>query len=139
LDDYKTLTKSYRDFIYNITKAIYDEEVYSFFNIKIRPKNQKNRPVIFEINLKGDTGEGVNEVKKNLVDYLVFKYNDYMDLFIQDSACYNGIDPRQVSGMLKQVGEIAKQTNKQAIIAINKYQLGNYEEVIRVCSTTTKN
>lgn len=131
LDDYKTLTKSYRDFIYNITKAIYDEEVYSFFNIKIRPKNQKNRPVIFEINLKGDTGEGVNEVKKNLVDYLVFKYNDYMDLFIQDSACYNGIDPRQVSGMLKQVGEIAKQTNKQAIIAINKYQLGNYEEVIK--------
>lgn len=64
------------------------------------------------------------------MDYLLFKYNSYMDLLVQDSSCYNGIDPRQVSSMIKEVGKIAQKTNKQAIISINKYQLGEYEDAI---------
>lgn len=130
LKQYNVLVEKYRDFIYSITKSIYDENVNSYFDIKIRGKHQTRRPVSLEINLKGDTGEGVNEVKKNLMDYLLFKYNSYMELLVQDSSCYNGIDPRQVSSMIKEVGKIAQKTNKQAIISINKYQLGEYKDVI---------
>jgi uncharacterized protein YydD (DUF2326 family) len=60
-----------------------------------------------------------------------------MELLIQDSSCYNGIDPRQVSSMLTEVNNIAKDTNKQAIIAVNKYQLGEYEDVIKLVKSNS--
>lgn len=129
---YDELVIAYRDFIFNITKKIYDNDVNSYFDIKVRPKHLINRPITFEFTLKGDTGEGVNEVKKNLVDFLICKYNNYSEIMIQDSSCFNGIDPRQITGMLSQLTEIANESNKQIIIAINKYQLGNYEEAIRM-------
>lgn len=44
----------------------------------------------------------------------------------------SGIDPRQVAGMLSQLNKIAEESNKQIIIAINKYQLGDYEIVINM-------
>ena len=72
-----------------------------------------------------DDGEGVNEVKKNMIDLLVFKYNQELDFLIHDSACYNGIDPRQVVGLLKEIEKTAQEKGKQAIIAINKYQIEN--------------
>jgi uncharacterized protein YydD (DUF2326 family) len=130
LKDYSEKIKDYRDFIYGMTKAIYDDDVNSYFDIKIRKKHLKSRPVIIELTLKGDTGEGVSEIKKNLADYLLFQYNSCSDFLVQDSACFNGIDPRQVSGMLTEVEKIAQETKKQAIISINKYQLGNYDEII---------
>lgn len=129
---YDDLIQAYRDFIYAITKNIYDNDVNSFFDIKVRPKHMSTRPISFEFNLKRDTGEGVNEVKKNLMDFLLCRYNSYMELMIQDSACFNGIDPRQVSGMLKELNEIAVTTNKQVIVAINKYQIGGHDETIKM-------
>lgn len=128
---YSDIIDKYRDFIYDVTKAIYDADVNSYFDIKIRKKHQKSRPVVIDFTLRGDTGEGVGEVKKNLIDYLIFKYSKSTKFLIQDSACYNGIDPRQVTGMLEEVEKVAKQSKKQAIVAINKYQLGGYEEIIR--------
>lgn len=127
---YDELVQTYRDFIYNITKVIYDNDVNSYFDIKIRKKHLTRRPAVFEFSLKGDTGEGVSEVKKNLMDYLLCRYNTYLDIMIQDSACYNGIDPRQVSGMFMELGKIANQTNKQVIVSINKYQIGEYVKTI---------
>lgn len=121
----------YRDFIYSVIQAIYDEEVSSYFDIKVRKKHMTARPISFEFSLKGDTGEGVSEVKKNLMDYLICSYNTKIDVLLQDSACYNGIDPRQVAGMLMEIGKIAAQSNKQVIVAINKYQVMGYEECIR--------
>lgn len=93
-------------------------------------KHKITRPLDIEFNLKGDTGEGVNEVKKNVIDYLIFKYNNMIRLLMQDSACYNGIDPRQVCGLLKNLSESSLEINKQAIISINKYQLGDNKEFI---------
>lgn len=130
LKEYDNLISKYRDFIYSVTKKIYDEDVNSYFEILIRKKHFRNRPAIINISLKGDTGEGVSEVKKNLIDYLLFQYNTNLDFLIQDSSCYNGIDPRQVSSMIQEVARIASETNKQAIIAVNKYQVGGYDEVI---------
>lgn len=129
---YEELVQKYRDFIFDITKEIYDDDVNSYFDIKVRQKHLKSRPIIFEFTLKGDTGEGVSEVKKNLMDFLICRYNTYAEIMIQDSSCYNGIDPRQVVGMLTQLNKIAEQSDKQIIIAINKYQLGNYDTVINM-------
>lgn len=130
LKKYYSIIEEYRDYIYNITKDIYDENVNSYFDIKIRKKHQTSRPLNIEFTLKGDTGEGVNEVKKNIVDYLILNYNNIIDILIQDSACYNGIDPRQVCGLLRNLSEFSLKLNKQTIIAINKYQLGDNTEFI---------
>lgn len=130
-NNYEDLIKKYRDFIFSITKNIYDNNVNSYFDIKIRKKHLKNRPVVFEFTLKGDTGEGVGEVKKNLIDYLICQYNNQLEIMIQDSSCYNGIDPRQIVGMLSQLNDISRTSNKQIIISVNKYQLGQYDTVIK--------
>lgn len=127
---YEEIVAEYRDFIYSLIQLIYDEEVSSYFDIKVRKKHLTARPISFEFSLKGDTGEGVTEVKKNLMDYLICNYNNVVEMLVQDSACYNGIDPRQVAGMLQAIGNIAKEKNKQVIIAINKYQAMGYDECI---------
>lgn len=127
---YDSVVALYREFIYGLIQTIYDEAVEAYFDVMVRKKHLTARPISFEFSLKGDTGEGVNEVKKNLMDYLVCNHNSQIELMIQDSACYNGIDPRQVAGMLQAAGEIAERTNKQIIIAINKYQVMGYEECI---------
>lgn len=127
---YDTLVSEYRDFIYGLIQDIYDEEVDSYFDIEVGKKHLSKRPVKFEFSIKGDTGEGVGEVKKILMDYLICKYNSDVEFLLQDSACYNGIDPRQIVGMLNAINKIAMETEKQVIIALNKYQLGEHEECI---------
>ncbi|MDR1689487.1 MAG: DUF2326 domain-containing protein [Clostridiales bacterium] len=127
---YEQLINKYREYIDELTKKIYDSEVFSFFNVEIIKKHTKHRPVKVEIAMRGDTGEGKNEVKKNLIDYLLFEFNNLIEILIQDSACFNGIDPRQVNNMIGVVSEISARINKQAIIAVNKYQLANYTESI---------
>lgn len=129
--NYDNIIKEYSDFIYDLVQKIYDENLEVYFDIKIREKHIKNRPVIFDFSLKGDGGEGINEVKKNLIDILIFKYNKMLDFFLQDSSCFNGIDTRQVSGLLKEIDKISNETGKQSIIAINKYQLDD-EDIIKI-------
>lgn len=129
--NYDNVIKEYSDFIYDLVQKIYDENLEVYFDIKIREKHIKNRPVIFDFSLKGDGGEGINEVKKNLIDILIFKYNKILDFFLQDSSCFNGIDTRQVSGLLKEIDKISNETGKQSIIAINKYQLDD-EDIIKI-------
>ena len=46
-----------------------------------------------------------------------------------DSVCFNGVDPRQVIGLLKIIEEITIENKKQTIVSINKYQLGEYEDI----------
>lgn len=120
----------YKDFIYNIIRLIYGDDFEAYFEMAIRPKHQTARPLEISLNITGDTGEGVTEVKKNIIDYMVFRFNKLMRVFIQDSACYNGIDPRQVGNMLRELARIAFANDKQCIVAINKYQLGDYESSV---------
>ena len=122
--------KKYKDFIYNIIRLIYGDDFEAYFEMAIRPKHQTTRPLDISLNITGDTGEGVTEVKKNIVDYMVFRFNKLMRVFIQDSSCYNGIDPRQVGNMLRELAQIASSNDKQCIVAINQYQLGDYESSV---------
>lgn len=125
----ESIIKEYQDFIYDFVKRIYADDVDAFFNISINKTHQKNRPLKIELNLRGDTGEGLGNVKKLLIDYLIFRYNEDLEIMVQDSSCYNGIDPRQVSTMIKELNKLAKSINKQAILSLNKYQLTDDEDI----------
>ena len=127
-EENKQKIEEYRIFINEVTKRIYDNTVSSFFDIVSREKHQSRRPISFEINLRGDGGDGINEVKNVLFDILLFKYSTNSEIFIVDSVCFNGVDPRQVIGLLNIIEEISIENKKQTIISINKYQLGEYEE-----------
>lgn len=129
LKDSEIRIKKYQDFLYDFVKKIYADDVDAFFNISINKNHQKNRPLKIELNLRGDTGEGFGNVRKLLIDYLIFRYNEDLEIMVQDSSCYNGIDPRQVSTMIKELDKLAKSINKQAIVSLNKYQLTDDEDI----------
>lgn len=129
LKDSEIIIKKYQDFIYDFVKKIYTDDVDAFFNISINKNHQIQRPLKIELNLRGDTGEGLGNVRKLLIDYLIFRYNSDLEIMVQDSSCYNGIDPRQVSTMIKELDGLAKSINKQAIVSLNKYQLTDDEDI----------
>lgn len=136
----ESIIKKYQDFIYDFVKKIYTDDVDAFFNISINKNHQIQRPLKIELNLRGDTGEGLGNVRKLLIDYLIFRYNSDLEIMVQDSACYNGIDPRQVSTMIKELDKLAKSISKQAIVSLNKYQLtddGDINELLNEKSVLT--
>lgn len=123
----------FKDFIYDFVKNVYsyeNEETISYFKFEVRNKHQVTRPFKLEITINYDRGEGVGQVKKVMIDILIFKFNELLDFFIQDSSSYVGIDSRQVSTILTSIDEIAKVINKQAIISINKYQVINDDKIL---------
>lgn len=124
--EYNEIIKKYRDFLYTLTKNIYDEDVVAYFNLSIKKKHQTARPVKFEFDITGDTGEGVGKVKNIMTDILIFNFTSVLDFLFQDSSCYNGVDPRQLIGLFHEIENIAVNKNKQAILAVNKYQFGNF-------------
>lgn len=115
--------KKYKNFIYNIVNKIYDKTTRAVFDIAFYGYEKKRRPISVDMAITGDAGEGVKEVKKIIMDYLLFYFNHMIDTFIHDSSCYNGVDPRQVSGLIKELGQMTKENGKQVIVSINKYQL----------------
>ena len=123
--------KQYKNFVFDMVKNIYDEDAKAVFNIVVKKYSTKNRPISIDMSITGDSGEGVNEVKNNIIDYLIFNFNKDLDMFIHDSSCYNGIDPRQVSGLIKNLISLCKKNNKQVILAINKYQLSD-DNIIKI-------
>ncbi|MBU5308765.1 DUF2326 domain-containing protein [Clostridioides mangenotii] len=130
LEEYEDLIKKYKDFIFDLVKEIYNDDIQTYFDIKLRDKHQTARPINIELNINGDAGEGVNEVRKNVIDYIIFKYSSFTEIMVQDSSCYNGIDPRQICNMLSQLSIIAQDSNKQAFVSLNRYQLGDYTKFV---------
>lgn len=116
------LTK-FRDFVYEVVQKIYSRDVNAYFDIHSTKYKKGAIPITVELNISGETGEGISEVKKNIIDILLFKYTIMSDFLILDSACFNGIDPRQVSGLLNIIHNVCEENGKQAIISINKYQI----------------
>lgn len=119
--------KQYKNFVFEIVREIYDSTVRASFDIILKKYSKKNYPISIQMEITGDAGEGVKEVKKVIMDYLLFYFNDKVDIFVHDSSCYNGVDPRQVSGLLQELNKLCKKNNKQVIVSINKYQLGTSE------------
>lgn len=130
---------NYRDFIYDMIPNLYTEDVNAYFSINLKNRHKRNRPFAIELNLTGDTGEGVGEVRKILIDFLLFKFNILLDILLQDSSCFSGIDNRQVSNLIRLGNSVAVETNKQYIISINDYQLNKNDKVtMEIISSKTK-
>jgi hypothetical protein len=130
----KTYINQLQNSLYEFANILYrDDEnnktVNAYFSMSSKKKHQIKRPIDLTINIDYDRGEGVGQVKNNLIDILVLKFNKELDFFIQDSCCYSGIDIRQVSKTLILLNEIAISEKKQAIVSINKFQLYEDEEV----------
>ena len=122
--------KKYKNFVFEIVRKIYDSSMRASFDIIFKEYNRKNHPINLQMEITGDAGEGVKEVKKTIMDYLVFYFNNKVDVFIHDSSCYNGVDPRQVRGLLKELTKMCEENQKQVIISINKYQMGEDGEFL---------
>ena len=120
--------------LYEFANILYRDDknnktVNAYFSMSSKKKHQIKRPIDLTINIDYDRGEGVGQVKNNLIDILVLKFNKQLDFFIQDSCCYSGIDIRQVSKTLILLNKIATSEKKQAIVSINKFQLYEDKEI----------
>lgn len=123
IDESKERLKIYKDYVYDIVKSIYNDSVYAYFNISNGAFRKNSKAVEIDLKIQGEGGEGVTEVKKNIIDILLFKYCSKYSILVLDSSCFNGIDTRQIQGLINCIADICTTLNKQAIIAINKYQL----------------
>lgn len=130
--------EEYKTYIYNLVKKIYTSDVEAYFKIALRDRHKIQRPFYFDLNLTGDTGEGVGEVRKILIDLLVFNFNNILELMLQDSSCFSGIDNRQTSTLIKIANDIAVNNNKQYIVSLNDYQFNkNDKEFLQLVSNST--
>lgn len=87
----------------------------------------KNRPFRLEVRLSGNSGEGIGEVEKNIIDLLIFKYTKELEILIQDS-----------SSLIKIASNISYEINKQYIVAINEYQINlNDPEIVNLIDGNT--
>ncbi|WP_057763326.1 DUF2326 domain-containing protein [Cytobacillus praedii] len=137
--NYYDAIDTYKNFIYQMVHDIYTDKVEAYFSVKLKNRHKRNRPFAIELNLTGDTGEGVGEVRKLLIDLLVLRYNKLLEILIQDSSCFSGIDNRQVSNLIKIGHNIGKKSGKQYIISINDYQLNKKDiELMKLISAYTK-
>lgn len=138
-NDNQDKIEEYRDFIYNLIPSIYTEDVNAYFSIILKNRHKRNRPLTVDLSLTGDTGEGVGEVRKILIDLLIFKFNTLLELLIQDSSCFSGIDNRQVTNLIKLGHEIGLKEEKQYIISLNDYQLNkNDKTAVQLVKSRTK-
>jgi len=121
-NSYKNLIEKYLIFVKNFVDELYEDKSISTFDIQVRNPSEKDGAVVLSMNIDAE-GEGVGNVKNNILDYLIFNFSQKTEFLIQDTPCFNGIDPRQIVSMIKLVNEQAIKVDKQFIIAINKYQI----------------
>lgn len=124
------IINNYKEFVYNIVNRIYGEEKrnpYLSINVPNLSRKYKVMPVRIDLTIDGDDGEGISAVKCLLFDLLIFNYNTDVDFLIEDSACFEGIDRRQIKNILFEMEKISKEKNKQLIISLNKYLISDID------------
>lgn len=124
----QVITKFAR-FMYEAVARLYKNDVTSQFEIKSHDNPLKRNPISINFEIQGSTSGGVDQVQNALIDYLFFVNNKKYEILVQDSKCFDGIDYRQVEGLIKILTDILKTINKQAIISINKYQVTDEEMI----------
>lgn len=128
---YSSKINSYREFIYDIVEKIYGDERNPYLSISVSNGSYKYKalPLKIELSIDGDSGEGICAAKYILFDYLIMNYNKYIDILIEDSACFEGIDRRQITNILNEGIKLSIDNNKQYIVSLNKYLVNNYDDV----------
>lgn len=124
LEMYKDLINEYRTYVFYLVDEIYEDDQEAYFDIEIPSDRRLNSmPIKVTLNLKGDKGEGISAVKNIVIDLLIMYYNTLVEYLIQDSACFEGIDKRQVATLIIKAHEIAIEKDKQYIVSVNEYHL----------------
>ncbi|WNF91006.1 DUF2326 domain-containing protein [Vagococcus fluvialis] len=117
------LVNDCREYINSVVKNLYSEDVQAFFDIIVKPKHERTRPIEPYLRLDGDSGEGVGAVRRRLIDLLIFHTNNLVDILIQDSSCFSGVDSRQISKLIEMSCEESVRKNKQYIVTLNRFQI----------------
>jgi len=125
LDEYDKLIHEYKQYVNDLVAQIYGAKNSALFDIRVSDSKGrlKYNPLVVELSLEGDFGEGISAVKNILIDALLFKYNDQIDYLIHDSSCFEGIDSRQLGTIINIIHQTAMNTNKQYIFALNEYRM----------------
>jgi uncharacterized protein YydD (DUF2326 family) len=121
----------YKEFIYNIVEKVYGDERNPYLSINISDGSYKYKalPIKIELSIDGDSGEGICAAKYLLFDYLIMNYNKYLEVLIEDSACFEGIDRRQITNILNEGIKLSIKNNKQYIVSLNKYLVNDYDDI----------
>lgn len=122
----------YKEFIYEMVNKIYVEETrnpYLTLNMSDSSHKYKAMPVRIDMSIDGDDGEGISAVKCLLFDLMIMNYNREIPFLIEDSACFEGIDRRQVKNLIMEFKKVSENTNKQLIISLNKYLISDLEDL----------
>ena len=121
----------YQKFIYDIVNKIYIEETrnpYLSFTISDVYKYIA-MPLKIDLSIEGDSGEGITAVKFLLFDLMIMNFNEKIEFLIEDSACFEGIDRRQIINLIEEAQNISNKTQKQLIISLNKYLISDYDRI----------
>ena len=133
-DEFKNsreLIGTYREFIYKLVGKIYGDNRQPYLNISPTDSSRKYKtmPVSIELNYDGDSGEGLTSAKYLIFDYLIMNYNNYVDILIEDSSCFEAIDRRQIQNIINEGIDISDKKNKQYIISLNKYLIDDIDVI----------
>lgn len=133
MKQYDSKITEYRKYIFDLVNEVYGDDNKAFFDIAVSSSSKRleSSPIVFDLNLIGEFGEGVNAVKNVLMDILIFFYNTNIEFLIHDSACFEGIDKRQLSTLLEIINNIALDRNKQYIFSINEYHVDATDEKLK--------
>ena len=133
MKQYDSKITEYRKYIFDLVNEVYGDDNKAFFDIAVSSSSKRleSSPIVFDLNLIGEFGEGVNAVKNVLMDILIFFYNTNIEFLIHDSACFEGIDKRQLSTLLEIINNIALDINKQYIFSINEYHVDATDEKLK--------
>ena len=116
------------DYLSNLTKQLYSDEIQASFDLKLQALSSRlHYPVAFTFVLSGEKGEGVGNVKNAMVDLTFFERYTSEQILVHDSSCFNGVDTRQISGIIAAADAIAIKSNRQYIVALNAYQISDEE------------
>lgn len=122
------------NFVYECVKDIFATNVTVFFDFVISNNSRKKSLFDLELTLEGDTGEGRKAVKNVLMDFIIFKFSSKSKFLIHDSACFSGIDSRNIISIILLGKRIAEEDNKQYIASLNTFQYSgidsNFDELI---------
>ncbi len=130
IKQYDVKINKYRKYIFDLVNEIYGDDSKAFFDISVSSSSRRveSSPIVFELNLTGEFGEGVSAVRNLLIDLLIFFFNTNLQFLVQDSACFEGIDKRQLSTLLTIIDRTAVEIDKQYIFSINEYHIEKNDE-----------
>ncbi|WP_297433447.1 DUF2326 domain-containing protein [uncultured Cetobacterium sp.] len=119
---YQEKLTTINNFVYECVKDIFATNVTVFFDFAISNNSRKKSLFDLDLTLDGDTGEGRKAVKNILMDFIIFKFSNKSEFLIHDSACFSGIDSRNIISIILLGKRIAEEENKQYIVSLNTFQ-----------------